>query len=157
MNGMRDQQEVNVLASHVALESGRCLVVESLELGFEAAGGEEGVGACVGDKDLGTGLGFHGLDVNEVTVVVIDDEHVAVAIRRGLYEATGEVGEDLAGGGGKVSINEVCAEPGEWWEEDGSPWRCRWRWGSWRWHCMRVCRCGVWWIGGWLVVDRGGL
>ena len=68
------------------------------------------MGASVGREDLGAGFGSHGLDVNVVAVKVVDDEHVAVAFGGGLDETTGEVGEYLAGGGGEVGVDEVCAE-----------------------------------------------
>lgn len=48
--------------------------------------------------------------MNEIAVVVVEDEHVAVSIGGGLNETTGEVGEDLASGRGEVGVDMVCAE-----------------------------------------------
>ena len=107
-----NQLEVNVLADHVAFESGGCLVVESLKLGSEATGAEKIVGAFVGGEDFGASLRFHGLDVDEVAVIVVDDQHVAVAVGGGLDEATSEVGEDLTGRRCEVGVDVVSAESG---------------------------------------------
>ncbi len=52
----------------------------------------------VGCEDVGAGLTCHGFDVNEVAVVFIHNQHVGAA---------GEVGEDFAGVGGKVGIEEM--------------------------------------------------
>ena len=107
---------------------------------FEAAGGEEVVCAFVGGEDFGPSLVLHRLDMYEVTVVLVDDEHVAVAHRRRLNEAAGEVGEDLAGGGGEVGVEVVGA-------------CCGWRWVG----GVRVGVVGVGREGGWCGAVGGGL
>ena len=85
-------------------------VVKFLELRFKAAGAEKSVGALVGSEDGGTFLVRHGFNVDEVAVVVVEDEHVAVAARGGVEEASGKVGEDLAGDACKVDVEVIGPE-----------------------------------------------
>ena len=89
----------------------------------------------------------------EIAVVVVDDEHVTVALGGGLDEASGEVGEDLAGRRGEVSIDEVRAESwgsrGSWMEVHGDVGvgGCGWRGGV---ECGGIVGMfvGVWAFGG---------
>ena len=65
------------------------------------------MGTLVCFEDLGAGFFGHRLHVNEVAVVVVDNQHVCVPGDGGLDEAAGEVGEDFAGVGSKVGVNEM--------------------------------------------------
>ena len=107
MNVWRNKLEVDVLAFHVGLEGRGSFVVETLELRFEAAGGEECVGSFVCGEDFGACFVFHWLDVYVIAVILVEDEHVAVAVGGGLEEAAGLVGEDFAGGGRVVGVDVV--------------------------------------------------
>jgi hypothetical protein len=68
----------------------------------------------------GSTLGFHGLDMDEVGVVVVEDEQVVVAVGAGDDEATGLVSKDFAGsgeGGGVAEMGSFAVgERG--WEQD---------------------------------------
>jgi hypothetical protein len=103
----RDELEVDLLVRHVGFEGGGGFVVESLELRFEASGAEEGVGPLVCSQNGRAFLVGHGLDMNEVAVVVVDYQHVAVAAGGGVEEAASEVGEGLACGAGEVGVDVV--------------------------------------------------
>ena len=112
MNMRRDKLEIDALVGHVGLEGSGSLVVETLELRFEASGAEKGVCALVGGENFGPCFVFHGLDMYKVAVVLVDDEHVAVAVGGGLEEASGQVGEYLPGGGGEVGVDVTGAGGG---------------------------------------------
>jgi hypothetical protein len=104
-----DELKVDVLVCHVCFEGSGGFVVETLELRFEASGAEKSVRAFVCGEDFGPSLVFHGLDVDEIAVVFVYDEHVAVAVRGWLDEAPGEVGEDLPSGSGEVGVDVTGA------------------------------------------------
>jgi hypothetical protein len=93
----RDELEVDVLVEEELLESSGALVVEALELGAEASANEPIVDGLVRGEDGGAGLAGHGLGVDGVAVVVIQDEELGVAGAGGEDEAARLVGEDLAG------------------------------------------------------------
>jgi hypothetical protein len=107
----RDELEVDVLIVEELPESSGALVVEALELGAEAGTNELIVDGLVRGEDGGTGLAGHGLSVDGVAVVVIQDEELGVAGAGGENEAARLVGEDLAGRvrGHARSIAEVGA------------------------------------------------
>ena len=66
--------EVNVLVAHVLLEDVGALVVKALEYRAEPGGDEDCQGFLVGGKVGGGTLVLHGLCMDEVGVVVIEDE-----------------------------------------------------------------------------------
>ncbi len=63
----------------------------------------------VGGEDFWARLAFHGFDMVEVAVVVVEDKHVGVARAGGLDEASCKIGEELAGDGGAVRKEFVRA------------------------------------------------
>jgi len=71
------------------------------------------VGSLIGGEDGRTFLVWHGFDVDEVAVVIVEDEHVGVATGGRVEEASSLVGEDLAGDVGEVDI-EVISSDGCW-------------------------------------------
>ena len=70
---------INRLANHEVLQGVRGFIVEFLQLRAKAAGGEHRVRALISRQDFGTSAIFHGLDMYEVAVVFVQDEHVRVA------------------------------------------------------------------------------
>jgi len=105
-----DQLVVDLVFLEELLEGGGSLIVESLELGAEAAGGEESVDAFVSRSMFGACAVFHGLGEDGVAVVVVYDEEVGVSGVGGTEEAAGLIGMELAGDGLAVSIDGVGAE-----------------------------------------------
>ena len=101
--------KIDVFVRHEGLEGFGGFVVEPLEDRFKATRAEEFVRAFVGGKDGGAGFVGHRLDVDEITIVIVDDEHVGVAARRWVDKAAGEIAKDLAGGGGEVGVDVMCA------------------------------------------------
>jgi hypothetical protein len=79
VNTRRDEPEVNVLIMLEFLERSGALVVESLELGAETSTNELIVDSLVRGKDGGTRLVGHGLSMDGVAFVVIQDEQLVVA------------------------------------------------------------------------------
>jgi hypothetical protein len=88
-------------------------IVKSLELGTESSRGKKVEGAAVGRQNLGTGTIFHGFDVDEVAIVVIDYKHVCVAGAGGGHKASCEVRKDFSGGFVGIGIQEVRSK-GRW-------------------------------------------
>ena len=103
------------MLGHVGFECARGFVVESLELRLEASRGEEVVRAFVGGEDFWSCFVFHWLDMDEIAIVFVEYEHVAVAVGGGLEEASSLVGEDLAGGRCVVSVDVVGSRGGGSW------------------------------------------
>ena len=115
MNVGRSELEVDVVVDHEALEGGGCFVVQALEEGAKAARCQGFVGALESGEDFVAGLASHRLDMNVVAVVVVEDQHVGVAGAGRLDEAAGEIGKELAGGGGAVGEESVRADGlGRW-------------------------------------------
>ena len=106
----RSELEVDVVGDHETLEGGGGFVVQALEEGAEAARGQGFVGALESGEDFVAGLASHGLDMDVVAVVVVEDQHVGVAGAGRLDEATSKVGEELACGGGAVGKESVRAD-----------------------------------------------
>jgi hypothetical protein len=100
-----------VLVAEEVLESSGELVVEALDLGAEASANEPVVDGLVRGKDGDTGLAGHGLSMDGVAVVVMQDEELGDAGAGGEDEVARLVGEDLAGRvhGHARSIAEVGA------------------------------------------------
>ena len=70
---------------------------------------EHGVRAFIGSKDLGARLGLHGIGMNIIAVIVIDDKKLVVAGAGREDESAGLSGKYLAGGfhAGRKAV--VCA------------------------------------------------
>ncbi len=94
------------------LECLRCFVVEALETGGEATAFEEVDAAFVPSEDVGARARPERLCVNIITIVIIDDQQVAVATARWHKETAGEVGCNLASHKLTVDIQVVCAYGG---------------------------------------------
>jgi hypothetical protein len=75
----RDELEIDVLVTKELFEGSRALVVKALDLGAEASVDESIVDGLVCCEDGGTGLAGHGLSMDGVVVVVIQDEELSVA------------------------------------------------------------------------------
>jgi hypothetical protein len=72
---------------------------------MKAAGAEQCVCSFVGGgEDLWAGSARHRLDINEITVLVIQDQHVGVSGTGWHEKTTCWIGEDLAGGGFIVGV-----------------------------------------------------
>lgn len=88
--------EINVGFMEETFEGGGGFVVHALEARSEAMGGEYGVSGFVGGEDGCCRLGLHGLGVDEVGVVAVDDEELGVALAGRENETTRLVSEHLA-------------------------------------------------------------
>jgi hypothetical protein len=92
-----DKLEVEVLITEELLESSGALIVKALELGVEASTNKPIVDGLVHGKDGGTRLAGHGLRLDGVDAIVIQDEELGVSGAGGEDEMTGLVSEDSAG------------------------------------------------------------
>ena len=63
----------------------------------EAVDDEDGIDAVISELDLVAGAGGHGLNVDVVTVIAIQDQHVGHARCGNIGEATGLICEDPSG------------------------------------------------------------
>jgi hypothetical protein len=67
---------IHVIGGETILQSGRCLVVECLELWFEALDSELLMDGIICFDPFRGGRGFHGGDFNVVAVVNIADHDI---------------------------------------------------------------------------------
>ena len=91
------QLEVNALVLYECDQGLTGLIVETLELRSEAVGNEDGIDAAIGKLDLLAGAGGHGLAMDVVAIIAIQDQHVGHTCCGNVGEATGLICEDPAG------------------------------------------------------------
>jgi hypothetical protein len=92
--------EFDVFAVHVLLERFGCFVVELLEAWAQASRAEWRMHSLVSCQVFRSRFVFHGLAVDVVTVEIVDDEQVGVALAGGR--------EETAGGGGRLAAGSVA-------------------------------------------------
>lgn len=112
VHARRGELEVDLFVAKELLEGGGTFVVEALELGAKTGGAESMVEGLVASKDGRGGAIGDGLSQNAVAVVVIEDNHIVIAVARRSNESTGLVRVDLAGGLHEGSKASVRAEIG---------------------------------------------
>jgi len=109
---------VDFFFEHVILKSMGGFVVQFLQLGAEASSSEQSVSSFVSSKNGRAGVAGHWFHMNEVAVIVVKDEHDAIAGAGGSDEASSGISVNLACGGLASSIKEVRLESwrlGEHW------------------------------------------
>jgi hypothetical protein len=95
-----DELIVDGLFVQEVLDALGAFIVKTLEAWVEACLYKDNMGAFVGGNGVvGGGASFHGLGMDELTVVVVHDEEVVVAITKRGLELAGLVCDHLAGGG----------------------------------------------------------
>jgi hypothetical protein len=72
----RHQLVLHIIGSEKILQSGRCLVVESLEILFETLDREFLMDVIIGLDPFRGGPGFHGDEFNVVAVINIADHDI---------------------------------------------------------------------------------
>jgi hypothetical protein len=92
----RDKLEVDIFGAEEVFKDAGAFVVEALEDGSKAGFDKERMGAFVGGQDRGGSFVLHGLGMDVVAVVVVEDEEFIVARARGSDKTAGLVGENLA-------------------------------------------------------------
>jgi hypothetical protein len=140
MDARRNKLEVDGFFDKKFFQCDGALVVESLELGTEAGGGEGGMELLVAGEDDGAGAVPEGLGEDGVAVVVVEDKQIIVAVAGGRYEATGLISVDLACGfhdgcvadvatliGGIAGGKDIVGE-GRWLGIGSGRWRRRGTW-----------------------------
>jgi hypothetical protein len=68
------KSKIKVFVAHVCLEGNRGVVVKFLEVGSKPVGGEKGMHFLVGGKDGGASAISHGLGIDVVAIIVLEDE-----------------------------------------------------------------------------------
>jgi hypothetical protein len=93
---VRQHQLVSdIVDSEVILQSGRCLVVESLELWFETLECELSINAVICFDPFRGGPLFHGNDFNLVAIIDVTDHHIRVSLAGSDRELSCQVGVEL--------------------------------------------------------------
>jgi hypothetical protein len=110
VHARRGELEVDLFVTQELFEGGGTFVVEALELGAKAGGAEALVEGFVASKDGGGSAAGDGLRQDAIAVVVVEDNHIIIAVARRSNESTRLVGVDLTGGFQEGSEARVRAE-----------------------------------------------
>jgi hypothetical protein len=87
----RHQLILHIIGSDKMIQSGRCLVVESLEFWFETLDSEFLMDVVIGLDPFWGGSGFHRYDFDVVSVINITDHDVRVSLTGSHQEFSREV------------------------------------------------------------------
>ena len=83
MNARWDKLQVNVLLVNELLEGFGSFVVDPSEFGSQACGNENSQGLLVGGNMRCSSFVLHGLGMDEVRIIVVEDEELGVALAAG--------------------------------------------------------------------------
>jgi hypothetical protein len=89
-----DELEVGASLSDASFDGLGGFIIEDIKFGFEAVVGQDAIQVLVGAESFGIAAVFHGFNQNSVAVIIIEDQHILVALLGRDRKGAREIGID---------------------------------------------------------------